>query len=163
MTDPASTARARGPATMAARRLESAGSWPCRHFASPPTTTARSRIIWLATKRPIRAWDECFEVRAALISCATVKIRTSKRRSTPSVASRRLACNQRQLHGKELSTITCSTWKAALSLAQEFDEPAAALIKHTNPAELQRASSSLTPFCAPTKQIQERVWLRHGT
>ena len=52
-----------------------------------------------------------------------------------------------QLHGKELS-YNLLDLESALSLAQEFDEPAAVLIKHTNPAELQRASSSLTPFCA---------------
>lgn len=45
----------------------------------------------------------------------------------PSVAS------AKQLHGKELSYNNLLDLDAALSLAREFDEPAAAIIKHTNP------------------------------
>jgi phosphoribosylaminoimidazolecarboxamide formyltransferase/IMP cyclohydrolase len=39
----------------------------------------------------------------------------------------------RQLHGKELSFINLLDMDAALELAKEFEEPAAAIIKHTNP------------------------------
>jgi phosphoribosylaminoimidazolecarboxamide formyltransferase/IMP cyclohydrolase len=39
----------------------------------------------------------------------------------------------RQLHGKELSYNNLLDLESALSLVQEFDEPAAVLIKHTNP------------------------------
>jgi phosphoribosylaminoimidazolecarboxamide formyltransferase/IMP cyclohydrolase len=39
----------------------------------------------------------------------------------------------RQLHGKELSYNNLLDLESALSLVQEFEEPAAVLIKHTNP------------------------------
>jgi phosphoribosylaminoimidazolecarboxamide formyltransferase / IMP cyclohydrolase len=39
----------------------------------------------------------------------------------------------RQLHGKELSFINLLDMDAALELVKEFDRPAAAIIKHTNP------------------------------
>lgn len=41
--------------------------------------------------------------------------------------------NARQLHGKELSYNNIVDVEAAYSLAAEFSEPAAAIIKHTNP------------------------------
>lgn len=39
----------------------------------------------------------------------------------------------RQLHGKELSYINLLDMNAALELVKEFEEPACAIIKHTNP------------------------------
>jgi phosphoribosylaminoimidazolecarboxamide formyltransferase/IMP cyclohydrolase len=39
----------------------------------------------------------------------------------------------RQLHGKELSFINMLDMDAALELVKEFEQPAAAIIKHTNP------------------------------
>lgn len=48
-------------------------------------------------------------------------------RREPSVAT------ARQLHGKELSFINLLDMDAALELVKEFDEPACAIIKHTNP------------------------------
>src|SRR5206468_1615334 len=39
----------------------------------------------------------------------------------------------RQLHGKELSFINILDMDAALELVKEFDRPACAIIKHTNP------------------------------
>src|SRR5205823_396129 len=39
----------------------------------------------------------------------------------------------RQLHGKELSFINMLDLDAALELVKEFEQPAAAIIKHTNP------------------------------
>jgi phosphoribosylaminoimidazolecarboxamide formyltransferase / IMP cyclohydrolase len=48
-------------------------------------------------------------------------------RREPSVAT------ARQLHGKELSFINILDLDAALELVKEFDRPACAIIKHTNP------------------------------
>jgi phosphoribosylaminoimidazolecarboxamide formyltransferase/IMP cyclohydrolase len=42
--------------------------------------------------------------------------------------------NARQIQGKELSYNNIVDLQAALDLAQEFDEPVCAIIKHTNPA-----------------------------
>ncbi len=42
--------------------------------------------------------------------------------------------NGRQLQGKELSYNNIVDMQAAWDLAQEFDEPFCAIIKHTNPA-----------------------------
>ncbi len=51
----------------------------------------------------------------------------SKVREYPSIGS------ARQLHGKELSFNNILDLDAALQLVKEFDEPAACVIKHTNP------------------------------
>ncbi|HEU4754725.1 MAG TPA: bifunctional phosphoribosylaminoimidazolecarboxamide formyltransferase/IMP cyclohydrolase, partial [Armatimonadota bacterium] len=48
-------------------------------------------------------------------------------RTEPSVST------ARQLHGKELSFINLLDMDAALELVKEFDRPACAIIKHTNP------------------------------
>ena len=48
--------------------------------------------------------------------------------------SGRGVANGRQLQGKELSYNNIVDLQAAWELAQEFDEPACAIIKHTNPA-----------------------------
>ncbi|MFQ5817638.1 MAG: bifunctional phosphoribosylaminoimidazolecarboxamide formyltransferase/IMP cyclohydrolase [Terriglobia bacterium] len=47
----------------------------------------------------------------------------------------------RQLHGKELSYNNLLDLEAAWELAQEFDEPAAVIIKHTNPCGVAVARS----------------------
>ena len=64
-------------------------------------------------------------------TCATARIRTSRRRST----ARRGAgiAGAEQLHGKELSYNNLVDLDAAWQLASEFERPAAAIIKHTNP------------------------------
>ena len=48
----------------------------------------------------------------------------------------------RQLHGKELSYNNLVDLDAAWQLACEFDRPAAAIIKHTNPVRLRRAGDA---------------------
>ena len=53
----------------------------------------------------------------------------------PSVA------NSVQLHGKELSFNNIIDLNAALEIVKEFDEPAATIIKHTNPCGTATASS----------------------
>ena len=67
----------------------------------------------------------------AAVACATAKIRISKRRSiqlgTGGIAG------AKQLHGKELSYNNLVDLDAAWQLIQEFERPAAAIIKHTNP------------------------------
>ena len=47
-----------------------------------------------------------------------------------------------QLHGKELSYNNLVDLDAAWQLIQEFDAPAAAIIKHTNPVRLRGAGDS---------------------
>jgi len=47
----------------------------------------------------------------------------------------------RQLHGPELSYNNLLDWSAALSLLLEFDEPAAVVIKHTNPCGVATGES----------------------
>lgn len=60
--------------------------------------------------------------------------------SGPSVAT------AKQLHGKELSYNNFLDLDAALSLAAEFDQPAAAIIKHTNPCGVAVDSSLLEAY-----------------
>ena len=64
-------------------------------------------------------------------TCATARIRTRRRRST--AAPGRGIAGAEQLHGKELSYNNLVDLDAAWQLASEFDAPAAAIIKHTNP------------------------------
>ena len=64
--------------------------------------------------------------------CATARIRTRKRRCTPTVRARAWPM-AKQLQGKELSYNNIVDLQAAWDLAQEFDEPVCAIIKHTNP------------------------------
>lgn len=56
---------------------------------------------------------------------------------TPAVS----VVNARQLHGKELSFNNILDADGALNLIQEFDQPAAAVIKHTNPCGVAVADS----------------------
>ena len=63
--------------------------------------------------------------------CATARIRISRRRSMP-VDSAGIA-GAEQLHGKELSYNNLVDLDAAWQLIAEFDAPASAIIKHTNP------------------------------
>jgi phosphoribosylaminoimidazolecarboxamide formyltransferase/IMP cyclohydrolase len=48
----------------------------------------------------------------------------------------------RQLHGPELSYNNLLDWSAALGLLLEFDDPAAVVIKHTNPCGVALGSSA---------------------
>ncbi len=64
-------------------------------------------------------------------TCATARTRTSKLRSTPAPDTASPAPTQ--LHGKELSYNNLVDLDAAWQLACEFDGPAVAIIKHTNP------------------------------
>ena len=51
-----------------------------------------------------------------------------------------------QLQGKELSYNNIVDLEAAWAMPQEFDEPAVAIIKHTNPSGLASASDLLTAY-----------------
>ena len=69
-------------------------------------------------------------------TCATARTRTSRRRwYAGGVATRAAAVSARAdvLQGKELSYTNLLDLDAAARIALEFDEPAAAVIKHTNP------------------------------
>src|SRR5450432_2095814 len=54
--------------------------------------------------------------------------------------------NARQLQGKELSYNNIVDLQAAWDLAQEFDEPVCAIIKHTNPCGTATASTLVEAF-----------------
>jgi phosphoribosylaminoimidazolecarboxamide formyltransferase/IMP cyclohydrolase len=54
--------------------------------------------------------------------------------------------NARQLQGKELSFNNIVDLQAAWELAQEFDEPVCAIIKHTNPCGTARAKTLAQAF-----------------
>ena len=56
--------------------------------------------------------------------------------------------NARQVQGKELSYNNIVDLQAAWDLAQEFEEPICAIIKHTNPAAPPTARHSLKPISA---------------
>ena len=71
---------------------------------------------------------------SASCSCATARTRTRRR---PSIASRAAPAvglaAMTPLHGPELGYNNLLDFSAALALLLEFDEPAAVVIKHTNP------------------------------
>jgi phosphoribosylaminoimidazolecarboxamide formyltransferase/IMP cyclohydrolase len=54
--------------------------------------------------------------------------------------------NAKQLHGKELSFNNIIDLDAALEIVKEFDEPAAAIIKHTNPCGASTAKDIDTAY-----------------
>ena len=66
--------------------------------------------------------------------CATGRTRTRRRRSTlaPEAQGPSLA-RAEVLHGKELSYNNILDLDAAMKLCAEFSDPAAVIIKHTNP------------------------------
>jgi phosphoribosylaminoimidazolecarboxamide formyltransferase / IMP cyclohydrolase len=63
---------------------------------------------------------------------ATARIRTKRPRCTPT-AQAKVWPMDKQLQGKELSYNNIVDLQAAWDLAQEFQEPVCAIIKHTNP------------------------------
>ena len=72
--------------------------------------------------------------------CATAKIRTSAPRCTARRPNRPLAWPEPKfLHGKELSYNNLLDSDGAWNLVLEFDKPAAAVIKHTNPCGVAQA------------------------
>ena len=124
------------------RALASAptGTWRRRPSRSRPLTTAPFRRGWRAsawpkapspTNLPPRFPPCSMCARRARCRCATARIRTSRPRSTPT--ARRGIAGAEQLHGKELSYNNLVDLDAAWQLVSEFDAPAAAIIKHTNP------------------------------
>ncbi len=63
-------------------------------------------------------------------------------------AENHLLSGVRQLHGKELSFNNLLDLSAARELAQEFDEPACAIVKHNNPCGCAVAGSALEAYLA---------------
>ena len=61
-------------------------------------------------------------------------------------------CRRQQLHGKELSFNNLVDLDACWELVQEFDRPAVAIIKHTNPC----GAASAPPSSRPTKSARRR-------
>ena len=73
-------------------------------------------------------------------TCGTARIRTSRRRGTPRAA--RAGFGAATVHqGKELSFTNLLDLDAAARIALEFDEPAAVVIKHTNPCGVATGAS----------------------
>ena len=70
--------------------------------------------------------------RGSFATCDTAKIRTSRRRGTASRRERALGAAA-ILQGKELSFTNLLDLDAAARIVLEFGEPAACVIKHTNP------------------------------
>ena len=71
-------------------------------------------------------------MRASFATCATARIRISRRRGTRCRPATGLGAPA-VLQGKELSFTNLLDLDAAARIVLEFDEPAAAVIKHTNP------------------------------
>ena len=89
-----------------------------------------------ATRRPRRAAVSrraCTSRARSSGACATARTRTRRRPSTGSPVRRSGLSAAEQLHGPELGYNNLLDWSAALGLLLEFDDPAAVVIKHTNP------------------------------
>ncbi len=81
-------------------------------------------------------------------TCATVRTRTRKRRGTAAARGARLRVSGQPtiLQGKELSYTNLLDLDAAARIALEFDEPAAVVIKHTNPCGAAIGSSAADAY-----------------
>ena len=114
-------------------RAEPSGGSRRRPSAPPPITIAPSApASRRSTTRRARSRPISRHPRAqAAWTCATARIRTSRPRSTAAPAQG--IAGAAQLHGKELSYNNLVDLDAAWQLVNEFDSPAAAIIKHTNP------------------------------
>ncbi len=77
--------------------------------------------------------------------CATAKIPTSAPRSTPTAQGWASPAHT-QLQGKELSFNNIVDLDACWELAQEFDEPAVIIVKHTNPCGAATGSTILEAY-----------------
>ncbi len=82
----------------------------------------------------------CASVSARPSICVTAKTRTRKPRSIPTARARVLPTAS-SFKGKELSYNNIVDLQAAWDLAQEFEEPVCAIIKHTNPCGTAVAST----------------------
>ncbi len=95
--------------------------------------TGPSARAWRGSTRRRRRACRLFSTfaRRARSICATAKIRINPRRSIPMRQGG--IAGAEQLQGKELSYNNLVDLDAAWQLIQEFDQPASAIIKHTNP------------------------------
>jgi phosphoribosylaminoimidazolecarboxamide formyltransferase/IMP cyclohydrolase len=84
-----------------------------------PSDAFPESLVFAAVKRQELRYGENPHQRAAFYADPNAR--------EPGLAS------ARQLHGTELSYINLLDFDAALALVREFDRPAAAIIKHTNP------------------------------
>ena len=117
--------------------------WPSRPSGAPPSTTRRSRPTCASRarpgappRRPRRAFPSASRGRRARPDAALRREPAPGGRVLPPVRGRRSALGlsaATQLHGPELSYNNLLDWSAALGLLLEFDDPAAVVIKHTNP------------------------------
>ena len=91
----------------------------------------RQRPLRVSSRRRISR-RTCACLSAKSWTCATARIRTRRPRCTPTARAAAWPTAAR-LQGKELSYNNIVDLQAAWDLAQEFDEPVCAIIKHTNP------------------------------
>ena len=145
---PAGARGARSP--RAGRARPSASSWRARRSRTPPPTTRRSprRSRRSAPSGPAsrdrpsrRALPATIRVDAAAAPRAALRREPApgRRRGTPEPAQGFGAAEVQQ--GKELSYTNLLDLDAAARIALEFDEPAAAVIKHTNPCGVATAAT----------------------
>ena len=109
--------------------------WPAAPFERSP---------YQALGRPAR---RCRSRRSA--TCATARTRTSRRPGTSIARARRQAAGLGAasiLQGKELSYTNLLDLDAAARIVLEFDEPAAAVIKHTNPCGVATGASAADAY-----------------
>ena len=78
-------------------------------------------------------------------TCATARTRTRRRRGTPT-APRTALGDAAVLQGKELSYTNLLDLDAAARIVLEFAEPAAAVIKHTNPCGAATGASAADAY-----------------
>ena len=84
---------------------------------------------------------------ASCATCATARTPTSRRRGTPSAPARAWAPRP-SCRARSCPTPTCSTSTPRPASSLEFDEPAAAVIKHTNPCGVATGSRAADAYVA---------------
>ena len=98
--------------------------------------------------------------RASCATCATARTRTSRRRGTRSIRRPALGAPA-ILQGKELSFTNLLDLDAAARIVLEFDEPAACVIKHTNPCGAATGDDHRRGLRARARRRRARRVRRH--
>ena len=113
-------------------RSKPAGGWRRRPSARPPITTPPSALGWNWKAPPAGALPLDLNLRAP--KAMDLRYGENPHQAAALYARRgQGVAGAEQLHGKELSYNNLVDLDAAYQLAAEFDAPAVAIIKHTNP------------------------------
>ena len=123
---------------------------PSRPSAAPPSTTRPSPRIWVGPGPPVQMRPSPARMfpggspsrRRWSRASATARTRIRRRRSTGRRAGSWGLASAAQLHGPELGYNNLLDWSAALGLLLEFEDPAAVVIKHTNPCGVALGASA---------------------